>query len=332
MVMPAFKRLAHSTFFKLAVKAALTLATLWFVCRGIDFVHLLEILEQQNRMLLVETTLLMILQSLLGGVRWKLVTNALAATKAHCITMWESQKIYYIGVFFTTCLPGTVGGDVVRIWMAKGLGIPLSQAINAVIIDRMIALFGIGVMVLATLPVFAGLLQLDSVAVYSVSALLVVLGFVTVFFLERVLTPHGHLRPVQWLLHFLSSLKLIMTHPYVCASAIMLALVAHVSYSLSAYVMAQSLGIPMTVMQSMAFIPLVMLITTIPISIGGWGVREASMVGLLGLVGIGQEAALMLSVQMGLLFMVISLPASVLWLMSRKRQGRPDAAELEQAL
>ncbi len=316
--MHSFKQLFRTPSFMLALKAGLTLLVFWFLFKGIDFAHLEEIFAQQDRTLIVESAMFMAIQSLLGGVRWKLITNTLADTKAHCMSMYQAQKLYYIGVFFTTCLPGTVGGDVVRVWLAKGIGIPLPQAINSVIIDRMIALFGLGLMVLITLPVFAGLMGLSTAVIYPLAILATVLGLVLLFNLERMLAPYERFKMVHWALYFIRSLKLIVGHPMVCVRAISLALIAHVSYSLSAYVMAESLGIPMTVMQSMAFIPLTMLVTTIPISVGGWGLREASMVGLLGLVGIRAEAALMLSIQLGLLFMFISIPASIMWLFNRK--------------
>lgn len=325
--MRALQRLARTSFFKLGTKAGLTLLAFWFVFQGIDFSHLGEILEQQNRMMLFESAMLMAVQSVLGGVRWRLITNALASAKEHCISLYQSQRIYYIGVFFTTCLPGTVGGDVVRVWMARDSGIPLPQSINSVIIDRMVALLGIGIMVLATLPVIAGVIGVDAGVVYPLAAALTVVGLVMVYYMERLLEPFSRFRVVHWGLYFIRSLKLIILHPGTCMASICLAVIAHISYSLSAYVMAHSLGIPITVMQCMAFIPLIMLVTTIPVSIGGWGLREASMVGLLGLVGIGQEAALMLSIQLGLLFMFISLPASVMWLLNRKQQAPAARAE-----
>ena len=207
---------------------------------------------------------------------------------------------------------------MVRIWLTRDIGIPLPQAINSVIIDRIIALVGIGVLVLITLPVIADLIGVNTALVYPVVAVISFLSGVLVWHLEALLKPFAHRKPVHWLLHFIRSLKLIMAHPIVCAGTLCIAVVSHISYSLSAYVMAQSLGIHLTIMQSITFMPLIMLVTTIPISIGGWGVREASMIGLLGLVGIRREAALMLSIQLALLFMFISLPASIMWLLNRK--------------
>jgi hypothetical protein len=64
----------------------------------------------------------------------------------------------------------------------------------------------------------------------------------------------------------------------------------------------------------------VALITALPISIGGWGVRETAIIAMLGLVGVPTSAALLLSIQLGLLSIAISLPGGILWLLVR-RQG-----------
>jgi uncharacterized membrane protein YbhN (UPF0104 family) len=325
--MHRYRRLFHSPAFRLGTKACLTLVAFWFVLQGIDFGQLGGMMLRQDRTLVLLASALMMVQSVLGGVRWRMITNALAAGSDHRIGVMDAQRLYYIGVFFTTCLPGTVGGDMVRIWMARDIHIPLAQAIHSVIIDRMIALFAIGIMMLITLPVLAEVTAADPFILYPVSAALILGGLVLLRFLERLLAPHARHRPVHWSLVFLRSVKLILTHPRTCLCAAGLALVAHASFSLSAYVLAQSLDVPMTAMQSLAFIPLVMLVTTIPISFGGWGLREASMVGLLGLAGIPQEAALMLSIQLGLLFMLVSLPASLWWLAGRSATRAPGGAD-----
>ena len=70
--------------------------------------------------------------------------------------------------------------------------------------------------------------------------------------------------------------------------------------------------------------PLVVLIMTIPISIGGWGVRETAMVALFGLIGVSNEGALVLSVLIGLVGMVSALPGGLIWLLSRDKGETMD--------
>jgi len=57
----------------------------------------------------------------------------------------------------------------------------------------------------------------------------------------------------------------------------------------------------------------------LPISAAGWGVREASLITLLGLIGVDRSASLLLSVELGLLTTLLSIPGGVVWLMLRDR-------------
>ncbi len=59
-----------------------------------------------------------------------------------------------------------------------------------------------------------------------------------------------------------------------------------------------------------------LLVTTLPISIAGWGVREGAMVAAFSLVGVPVEGALVLSILFGLLILLISLPGGVVWMLS----------------
>ena len=51
--------------------------------------------------------------------------------------------------------------------------------------------------------------------------------------------------------------------------------------------------------------PLITMVTTVPISIGGWGVREGATVAALGLLGVAPASALAVSVQFGLVMLVV---------------------------
>ena len=60
-------------------------------------------------------------------------------------------------------------------------------------------------------------------------------------------------------------------------------------------------------------VPPVILITVVPVSIAGWGVREGAMVVAFGFIQVPASAAFALSVLFGLTLAVSSLPGSLLW-------------------
>ena len=82
------------------------------------------------------------------------------------------------------------------------------------------------------------------------------------------------------------------------------------------YVLALSLDIDLRLLDCMILMPPIILLSLMPVSIGGWGVREGAMVVVLNLVDIGPEQALPLSALVGLLGMLMSLPGCALWVMS----------------
>ena len=57
-----------------------------------------------------------------------------------------------------------------------------------------------------------------------------------------------------------------------------------------------------------------MLVSTIPISIAGWGVRENLMVVMMSGIGLNQEISLTLSIIFGLVMLTVGLPGGILLL------------------
>src|SRR5262249_21776450 len=56
-------------------------------------------------------------------------------------------------------------------------------------------------------------------------------------------------------------------------------------------------------------------VVAVPISIGGWGLRELAVVSLLGTHGVAPEKALLFSVCFGLALAVAFLPGALVWLL-----------------
>ena len=64
-----------------------------------------------------------------------------------------------------------------------------------------------------------------------------------------------------------------------------------------------------------------MLISTLPISLAGWGVREGAMVAALTFVGVETSEALALSILFGLTLLVVSLLGAIFWLIKRRSKA-----------
>jgi len=70
--------------------------------------------------------------------------------------------------------------------------------------------------------------------------------------------------------------------------------------------------VPLTLPVVLAIGPILL-----PISVGGWEVREAAAVALLELTGVDATSALLVSIMFGILPVPATLPAVFFWLMLR---------------
>ena len=81
-----------------------------------------------------------------------------------------------------------------------------------------------------------------------------------------------------------------------------------------AYLTFCALSVDVSILDCLVLIPPVMLLTTLPISLAGWGIREAAMVGTFTLVGIFEGDVFAASVLFGILNIILALPGGLLWL------------------
>lgn len=312
----------YSKHLSLLAKIALMLLAFWFVARGVNMEEVKEMLRTQNRSAFFEATALLALQVIVGAVRWRMVLVGLAENSQRVISSLSALKTYYISVFFNCCLPGTVGGDVIRVFLVKSEHTPLPLAISSVVIDRMIALLALAVMGAVTMPVLAGYLGINGWVLTPLFILLIAFGFWVLFHLDKIVLQIPFLKKLHWLENLVSNIRLMLVRPRPALASLFYAIFSHICYCLAVYVLAESFGNPVTILEAVTLVPWVLLISIIPISIGGWGLREAAMVFLLGLAGVPQAVALTLSVQVGLLLIAVTIPAGFLWLTNRKQAVR----------
>jgi uncharacterized protein (TIRG00374 family) len=314
------RKLFSSKVFSWLFKLGLTLAAFWVALRDVDIAHVVEILETQHHDGIIWTVVLLLAQVGFGAIRWHRVLHAITLAGEKALTWIEAIKIYYISAFFNCCLPGTVGGDVVRVWLIKSATLSLHTSIASVIIDRLIALLALGVLVLATLPWLGDAVGFN--AEYWLPALLLagVLGLWLTLRMKSFLQHFQHLRPARWLIHFIDCLQMMLSRPKATVIALIYSIFSHLCFCLCIYALARGLNVDVSVVQCITLVPLVMLAITLPISIGGWGVREAGMVGMLGLVGVSKAAALMISLEYGVINILTCLPGAIVWLVYRKHK------------
>lgn len=313
----------HRRYPALGLSVGLSAATLYFVFRGIDGRMLHRLIATQNRSLLAAAAFLVVLQFIFGGERWRAILSA--SMRGAPPSVLDVQLVFYSSLFFNWLPLGTIGGDVARVWLARRFAVSVSHLVMSVLFDRMLTVFALVMLAAATLPTLAH--PLATTAWFGAVGVLAIgiAGFLLLAAVERMLGSWRHRRLAHLALRVAAELRYLTRHGG--ALALLWALLSGISSALAGYCISRSLGISVGPVAMIAFISIVTLIATLPISVAGWGVREASFVLILGFFGIDREAAVLLSVQFGLLNMLLSLPGGVVWLVMREHQDASLSAK-----
>jgi glycosyltransferase 2 family protein len=303
----------------LILKVSVSGALIWFVLSNIDLASAIDrALDVAPEMLVLAASLFFV-QAVIAGARWRVVLKAIGAS----LPFIDSFKIYYIGLFFNQTLPSSVGGDAVRMYIAKRAGVSLGASINSVLLERGALVIALVLIVVGMQPYFMTRVPDDqeSLILSSVAVLFIVMvaGLIALMNLDRLPDRYSRWRIVRGLAMLAGDSRQVFLSPKWGSSILAWSLIGHVNITLSIYILALGLKLDVSFLDCLALFPPVMLATTLPISIAGWGVREGAMVAAFGLIGVSQEGAVVLSLLAGILAIVACLPGGLIWLLSGYR-------------
>lgn len=305
---------------KIAVSAGL----IWLAFRNISIDSLLANLRMVNRMALAAIVLAALVAAPLHAARWALVI----AGSDNRMSFFRATQLVYIGYFFSQALPSAIGGDVVRMWCAYRAGLTPAESFNTVVLDRMVGLLVLLLLVAVTLPwLFARMPDTGA----RTALTLLAAGGLGVLIVLAALAPQGERLAFWRLLRPLARLA-ILARSVASDHARVLQVITLSASGLAlsvtmVYMGARGIAVELSWIDCLVLVPPVLLVSTLPVSIAGWGVRESAMVVALGYAQVHEAAALTVSVLFGLVTAGASLPGLWFWLKGGYRLTEAQAAE-----
>jgi hypothetical protein len=310
----------------LLAKALVSAGLIAFALRGIDTTTVFDHLKAVDGGTVLAATLVTTAIALLHARRWEIVL----ARMEHAIPFRKALELVLIGYFFNQTLPSTIGGDAYRAWGAYKRGIHAGNAVASVIVDRVFALLALALMIVAGAWWLFEIVP-HPAARWAVLALFIGAagGLGTCLILPGFETRLQRWRATRMILHVSGGVQAVASTSAVI-EVLLLTAAGYALLSYVVYLLAQGMGVDLPLRHALLFVPLVTLISVVPISIAGWGVRESAMVASLGLIGVPSVEAFSLSVLYGLVIMGSGIPGGLLWLLSRGRRA-PARASSEKA-
>jgi hypothetical protein len=114
----------------------------------------------------------------------------------------------------------------------------------------------------------------------------------------------------------------ILRTPRMAGTIFSLSIAIHLMTALAGWCAARAVNADFPLLYSVFLVPPVILVTVVPISIAGWGVREGAMVAAFAYAGLAQSDGLIVSLLFGAGFFVIGIVGGAAWILTVDRTER----------
>jgi uncharacterized protein (TIRG00374 family) len=299
------------------IRLAIAGGLLWVVLREVDLAGFGRALRSAAPGWLLVAVLLVLVDRTLTAVRWLMLLRAIEPGLARPLS--RILRIFFVSTFAGTAVPGGIGGDALRVIGLARLGVPTRDAIGSAAVDRLMGTMSVFVTAVIGL-LLAGRL-VDSRLLTAALALMVGGGIIALLLLfdSRVLSgiiqfAGGHRWPrLQRLAQkFLTAVRQYGQHRGLLATLLVISVVVQLLRALQAWCLGLALGLGIGGFWYLAFIPIIVMVMQVPISIAGLGTSNYVFVELFALAGVAADPAFALSMLFLGLGLVGNLPGGLL--------------------
>jgi len=267
-------------------------------------------------------------------MKWKmLVDSSVNQEQKRDVSVLKLGRFYYIGLFFNNFLPGSVGGDVVRVYyLGRMTGIPIAAA--SVAFERVTS----GAALVAIALFSATYMKAARSLLFPVILVFVLILLICLLFLvwmkrrtysvkaQRMMT---ETKVNKWFLKVKEGMGKVIGIGLNYRredwkwwlSIAVLSILFQVGLAWINDLLFLSLGYSIPWLELLMIITLISVITMLPISVNGLGVREGCYVLFFNMLGVPKEIAVTVSLLFFIFVSLSSLAGGFFWMVERGKKG-----------
>ena len=310
------------------LKVAVSVGLLAWLFRQVDAARLWAAVGSASWAWLGVAALLYFAMLFVSSWRW----NTLLRAQGVALPLRTLVGSFLVATFFNNFLPSNIGGDVVRIRDTAAAARSRTLAATVVLVDR-----GLGLLALVLIAALgatvsrAAMPALGAVEPWMLWAGLAIGGVISVQALRAPATITWLARPLRrlhadWVDERLARLTAALDRFANAPGALVWsaggAVVVQTLLVAFYDAVARGLHIPVSPWHLAVMVPVSFVVQMVPISVNGFGVREATFVAFFALAGLRAEAAMLLSFMGTAVIMAWSLAGACVHVARRAPDGR----------
>jgi len=263
---------------------------------GKDIINTIKLVNIDYIILIIFISLI---QYILSAYRWKYISKYTNLN----ISFINSIKYYYISTFMNNILPGGIMGDIFRIYHHvddKKEIFSIGRSFQSVVYERLSG----QLMLLSFFILSLGLYFIIHQKYIAFSYLFLPL-IAAFYFLKYIF--NNKLRKYIRSKHYGNNFLTVFTGEVFWRHTVLSFFVV-MSYIFIYIISAVSLGVSIDYFSFLVFTPIILFSMTLPVSIGGWGVREFAALLISFLLGLSASLSISVAIMYGILNLICSLP------------------------
>lgn len=307
-----FKQIFKKKFIKYFIlNVTLPVIIFYFLFEKVDLQSSYDILKKANLNFILIGIFLSFFQVYLNNLRWFFII-----AKNYPVNFYSLLRYSYIISFLNQVLPSSIGGEAYKVFVTNKITKSFSKSLSIIIFEKFFVLFILLFLILLTSYLFNKstldwITYLIDVILFAFISMLALILFIILF--KKLENRHYFMK--RFKLGRLNSFNFLLNFD-VAFKTMIVSLFSHLNLLIIFKFIMISLGIHLNIIELSFVFFIIFLLSQLPISIGGWGVRETSTISILYILGIDSNISFIISALFGMILLISYLPAIYLMLNS----------------
>ena len=301
------------------LRLCISAGILWYIFSGPDInpSKMIEYAKNIEIERLFVAAFLYLIIIFIACIRW----YRLLCGQGVALPFFKTLEINFIGLFFNSFMPSMTGGDIIKAYYVSKHAHQRVEAATTVLIDRVV-----GMMALLAIGTTAGFFvisdpKIGKAAISIIMFFLIIVIFNIIFFSKRIMKKFSFVwkivkweKAVNFLRRFYSAFYIYRSKKILLMEVFAMSIAMQLMFIMMNYQIALGMGLNVSMKYFFLFIPIIAVISVIPITFAGWGLGESMYKNFFGFVGMSGDSSVTVSIVVRLITLIVNLIGGIFYI------------------